>query len=99
MAEGSGRSAATSRKKRVAKSARRELSGSVARSALLAGEPITPQKLIKAGQGGVLAAILPGGMRAISTKIDPKTAAGSLILPNDHVDVILIRRLRSKARR
>ena len=76
---------------------RRELSGSVARSALLAGEPITPQKLIKAGQGGVLAAILPGGMRAISTKIDPKTAAGSLILPNDHVDVILIRRLRSKA--
>jgi pilus assembly protein CpaB len=76
---------------------RRELSGSVARSALLAGEPITPQKLIKAGQGGVLAAILPGGMRAISTKIDPKTAAGSLILPNDHVDVILIRRMRSKA--
>ncbi len=36
----------------------RELSGSVARSALIAGEPITPQKLIKAGQGGVLAAIL-----------------------------------------
>lgn len=76
---------------------RRELAGSVARSALLNGEPINPNKLIKAGQGGVLAAILPTGMRAISTKIDPKTAAGSLILPNDHVDVILIRRLRSKA--
>ncbi len=76
---------------------KRELSGSVARSSLLAGEPITTQKLIKAGQGGVLAAILPGGMRAISTKIDPKTAAGSLILPNDHVDVILIRRMRGKS--
>jgi pilus assembly protein CpaB len=75
---------------------KRELSGSVARSSLLAGEPVASQKLIKAGQGGVLAAILPGGMRAISTKIDPKTAAGSLILPNDHVDVILIRHLRSK---
>lgn len=74
----------------------RRLAGSVARFALLAGEPITKQKLIKAGQGGVLAAILPGGMRAISTKIDPKTAAGSLILPNDHVDIILIRRLRGK---
>ncbi len=74
----------------------RDLSGSIARSALLAGEPITPQKLIKAGQGGVLAAILPAGMRAISTKIKPESAAGSLILPNDHVDVILIRRLRSK---
>lgn len=74
-----------------------ELVGSVARSALLAGEPITTQKLIKAGQGGVLAAILPQGMRAISTKIKAETAAGSLILPNDHVDVILIRRLRGRS--
>jgi pilus assembly protein CpaB len=72
------------------------LSGSIARSALLAGEPITAQKLIKAGQGGVLAAILPRGMRAISTKIRAETAAGSLILPNDHVDVILIRHLRGR---
>ncbi len=76
---------------------KKELAGSIARAPFLSNEPITPQKLIKAGQGGVLAAILPGGMRAISTKIDPKTAAGSLILPNDHVDVILIRRLRSKS--
>ena len=75
---------------------KRELSGSIARAGLLAGEPITPMKLIKAGQGGVLAAILPQGMRAISTKIKAETAAGSLILPNDHVDVILIRRMRGK---
>jgi len=74
-----------------------DLSGSVARSALLAGEPITAQKLIKAGQGGVLAAILPQGMRAISTKIRAETAAGSLILPNDHVDVLLIRRVRGRS--
>jgi pilus assembly protein CpaB len=74
----------------------RELSGSIVRSELLAGEPITQAKLIKAGQGGVLAAILPQGMRAISTKIKAETAAGSLILPNDHVDVILIRRLRGR---
>lgn len=74
----------------------RDLAGSIARSALLAGEPITTNKLIKAGQGGVLAAILPAGMRAISTKIKAETAAGSLILPNDHVDVILIRRVRGK---
>lgn len=73
------------------------LSGSVARSPLLAGEPVTAQKLIKAGQGGVLAAILPQGMRAISTKIKAETAAGSLILPNDHVDVILIRQVRGRS--
>lgn len=74
----------------------RDISGSIARSALIAGEPINMQKLIKAGQGGVLAAILPAGMRAVATKISAASAAGSLILPNDHVDVILIRELQSK---
>ena len=53
------------------------------------------QKLIKAGDGGVLAAILPSGMRAISTRIKEETSAGRLILPNDHVDVILTRHLHS----
>ncbi len=73
-----------------------ELSGSIARAPIMAGEPISPHKLIKAGQGGVLAAILSPGMRAISTKIEQKTAVGGLVLPNDHVDVILTRRLRGR---
>jgi pilus assembly protein CpaB len=77
--------------------AMRDLSGAIARAPIMAGEPITAHKLIKAGQGGVLAAILPPGMRAISTKIKEETAAGRLILPNDHVDVILIRRMRGKS--
>jgi pilus assembly protein CpaB len=74
----------------------RDFTGAVARAPIMAGEPITPNKLIKAGQGGVLAAILPAGMRAISTKIKEETAVGKMILPNDHVDVILTRRLRTK---
>lgn len=79
------------------KEAMRQLSGAIARAPIMAGEPITPNKLVKAGQGGVLAAILPAGMRAVSTKIKEETAVGRLILPNDHVDVILIRRTRSKS--
>jgi pilus assembly protein CpaB len=67
----------------------------IARAPLLDGEPVTKDKVIKAGQGGVLAAILPSGMRAISTKIKEETAAGRLILPNDRVDVILTRRDRT----
>ncbi len=39
-----------------------------------------------------MAAILPAGMRAISTEISAETGAGGFILPNDHVDVILSRR-------
>lgn len=74
-----------------------ELAGSVARMPLIAGEPVTAQKLIKAGDGGVLAAILPPGMRAVSTRIEQKTAVGGLILPNDHVDVILIRHVRGRS--
>lgn len=75
----------------------RELTGAIARAPILAGEPITSNKLIKPGQGGVLAAILPAGMRAISVKIKEETAAGRLILPNDRVDVILIRKLRGRS--
>ena len=69
------------------------VSEAIARAPLLEGEPVTRQKLIKPGQGGVLAAILPSGMRAISTKIKEETSAGRLILPNDRVDVIMVRRV------
>jgi pilus assembly protein CpaB len=73
-----------------------DLAGAVARSPLLPGEPITAYKLVKAGDGGVLAAILPAGMRAISTRIKEETGVGKLILPNDHVDVILTVRKRGR---
>jgi pilus assembly protein CpaB len=36
-------------------------------------------------------------MRAVSTKIKEDTAVGRLVLPNDHVDVILIRRVRGRS--
>lgn len=68
----------------------------IARSPLLAGEPVTDSKLIKHEAGGVMSAILPAGMRAIATKIREETAAGRLILPNDFVDVILIQRRRGR---
>jgi pilus assembly protein CpaB len=68
----------------------------VARVPLLAREPLTPQKVVIAGEGGVLAAILPAGMRAISTRIKEETGVGRLILPNDRVDVIHTRTARGR---
>jgi len=68
-----------------------EITGSIARSPFIAGEPIRDQKLVKADGSGFMAAILPSGMRAVSTEISPETGAGGFILPNDHVDVILTR--------
>jgi len=73
-------------------SATTQLAGSIARSPFLAGEPIREQKLAKANGSGFMAAILPSGMRAISTEISPETGAGGFILPNDRVDVILSKR-------
>jgi pilus assembly protein CpaB len=72
--------------------ATKEITGSIARSPFIAGEPIREPKLIKANGSGFMAAILPQGMRAISTEISAETGAGGFILPNDRVDVILIRR-------
>ena len=68
------------------------LAGSIARASFASGEPIREAKLIRAKGSGYMAAILPGGMRAVSTDISPETGVGGFILPNDHVDVILSRR-------
>ena len=69
-----------------------QLAGSIARAPFSEGEPIREAKLIRANGSGYMAAILPTGMRAVSTDISPETGAGGFILPNDHVDVILTRR-------
>jgi pilus assembly protein CpaB len=69
-----------------------EFKGAVARAPFIAGEPIREQKLVRADGAGFLSAILPAGMRAISTEISAETGAGGFILPNDHVDVIVTRR-------
>jgi pilus assembly protein CpaB len=67
-----------------------DLLGAVARSAFYAGEPITAAKLART-EGGLLAALLPAGMRAVAITISTDTGAGGFILPNDHVDVIMTR--------
>jgi len=69
--------------------ATKEVTGSIARAPFIAGEPIREPKLVKANGSGFMAAILPTGMRAISTEISPETGAGGFILPNDRVDVIV----------
>ena len=66
-----------------------QLSGSIARSPFIAGEPIREARLIKGTGSGYMAAILPSGMRAVSTDVTPETGAAGFILPNDRVDVIL----------
>jgi pilus assembly protein CpaB len=72
-----------------------QVAGSIARAPFIAGEPIRDPKLVKANGSGFMAAVLPGGMRAVSTEISPETGAGGFILPNDRVDVLLSRRMKN----
>jgi pilus assembly protein CpaB len=75
-----------------------QIAGSIARAPFIAGEPIREVKLVKANGSGFMAAILPAGMRAVSTEISPETGAGGFILPNDRVDVILSKREKNQDR-
>lgn len=67
-----------------------EFKGALVRNPVGVGEPVYPDRLVKAGDAGFMAAILPSGMRAVAINIDQQgsTTAGGFILPNDHVDVI-----------
>ncbi len=67
-----------------------EIAGSLARSQILAGEPIRRERLIHSENGGFMSAILPAGKRALAISIDTRgsATAGGFILPNDRVDVL-----------
>ena len=69
-----------------------EFKGAMTRMAFLRGEPIRRDKLVVAGQGGFMSAILPSGKRAVAIRIDNNgdTSAGGFILPNDKVDVMRV---------
>ena len=67
-----------------------DMGGSIARSAILAGEPIRREKLGQAGQG-FLSSVLEGGMRGVSVNIRADAASGGFVVPNDRVDVVLTR--------
>ncbi len=69
-----------------------DLKDTMTRDSFLRGEPLRRDKLVKAGQGGYMAAILPSGMRAVAIKIENSgdSSAGGFILPNDRVDVVRV---------
>jgi len=72
--------------------AKQDFAGDIVSATIMKNDPITQAKLVQPGKGGVLSAILPKGKRAVSTKISDISAAGKLILPNDHVDVLFTKK-------
>ena len=69
--------------------ARDSLGSAVARSLIVTGEPIVNAKLVTADSGGLMAAIIAPGYRAVTMRVSPETASGGFILPGDLVDVMM----------
>ncbi len=63
--------------------------GSVSRAPMIAGEPVTEDKIVRTDSASFMAATLSDGKRAVSIPISAESGAGGFILPNDRVDVIL----------
>jgi pilus assembly protein CpaB len=70
-----------------------EFLGASTRRDLAAGEPLAASDLLKLSDRRFLAAVLKPGARAISISVDAAQSASGLILPGNHVDVILTQNL------
>jgi pilus assembly protein CpaB len=65
------------------------LRGSLVRTFLDAGSPVTSQDVLRPRDRGFLASVLAPGSRAISINVDAESGVSGLIWPGDHVDVVL----------
>ncbi|MDE2227735.1 MAG: Flp pilus assembly protein CpaB [Alphaproteobacteria bacterium] len=63
--------------------------GSVVKSGIAQGEPITDLRIVKKGDRGFLAAIVTPGYRAITVSLQAGAGLSGLAVPGDHVDLIL----------
>ncbi|CDN92004.1 MULTISPECIES: Flp pilus assembly protein CpaB [Agrobacterium tumefaciens complex] len=68
-----------------------ELTGAVVRLPLFEGEPVRPEKVVDSSTR-IMSSLLPAGKRAVATEISVSTGAGGFVLPNDRVDVIMVRK-------
>lgn len=68
-----------------------ELTGAIVRLPMFEGEPVRPEKVVDSSSR-IMSALLPSGKRAVATEISVATGAGGFVLPNDRVDVIMVRK-------
>ena len=68
-----------------------ELKEAIIRMPIFEGEPIRPEKIADAN-GAIMSSLLPSGKRAVAADISVSTSAGGFILPNDRVDVIMVKK-------
>lgn len=63
--------------------------GAVARTDILAGEPVVASRVVKPDEGGFMSAVLNADMRAVSIAVNATSGNAGFIFPGDRVDLIL----------
>ena len=63
--------------------------GTVVRSRLTSGEPVTASRVVHPGDRGFMAAVLTPGMRAVTVNVTSATGMAGFVSPGDHVDLLL----------
>ncbi len=71
----------------------RSLQGTVVRSMVTAGQPLTQGSLVRPGDRGFLAAALTPGMRAVTIPISADKGVAGFVFPGDRVDLVLSQRV------
>ncbi|HEY0627619.1 MAG TPA: Flp pilus assembly protein CpaB [Allosphingosinicella sp.] len=66
-----------------------DLLGTVVRTEITAGQPLTQGALIKPGERGFLAAALGPGMRAVTVPVNITSSVAGFVFPGDRVDIVL----------
>lgn len=66
-----------------------DISGTVVRAGIAAGEPITEARVVRPGERGFLAAVLRPGFRAVTVAVNTTTGIAGFVFPGDRVDLIL----------
>jgi pilus assembly protein CpaB len=66
-----------------------ELVGTVVRTEITAGQPVTQGAIVRPGERGFLAAALGPGMRAVTVGVSPTSSVAGFVFPGDRVDIVL----------
>lgn len=66
-----------------------KFTGHIVRTEIVAGEPITAERIVAPDSRSALAAMTNPGSRAVSISLNPTSGVSGLIMPGDRVDVVL----------
>lgn len=74
-----------------------EVEGKIANTKIFKGEPIVSKRIVDAGQGSTLAALITPKMRAVTVRVNDVIGVAGFLLPGNHVDVLSSKKINKKA--